>query len=75
MVEARIAELAAALAEGHTNSVELTAKHLVRIAKYDRRSITLNAIPVINANAFGTAQASDHRRASSNVPNALDGIP
>jgi amidase len=75
IVEATIANLAAALEEGHINSVELTAKHLVRIAKYDRRSIALNAVPVINPNAFDAAQASDHRRANGNVFNNLDGLP
>jgi amidase len=53
----------------------LTAKHLLRIAKYDRRSTNLNAVPIINEKAFDAAQASDNRRASGNVLNALDGIP
>jgi amidase len=75
IVEATIEELATALSQGHTNSVELTAKHLIRVAKYDRRSTNLNAIPVINEKAFDVAQASDSRRASGKVLNVLDGIP
>ncbi|KAF2993860.1 hypothetical protein E8E13_000780 [Curvularia kusanoi] len=75
IVEASIADLAAALSEGRVNSVELTAKHLLRIAKYDRRSINLNAVPILNEHAFDTAQASDDRRAAGKILNALDGIP
>lgn len=75
-MEATISDLASALANGQTNSVELTAKHLLRIAKYDRRDTLLNAVPIINENAFEAAQASDSRRAASQVPlNPLDGIP
>lgn len=74
-MEATIADLAAALSEGRTNSVELTAQHLLRIAKYDRRSTLLNAVPIINENAFEVAQASDSRRAAGKTLNTLDGIP
>jgi len=75
IVEASIADLADALSQGHTNSVELTARHLLRIAKYDRRNTTLNAVPVINEHAFDVAQASDDRRASGEALDTLDGIP
>ncbi|KAF4834009.1 Glutamyl-tRNA(Gln) amidotransferase subunit A [Colletotrichum tropicale] len=75
IVEATIADLESALSQGRINSVELTAKHLLRIAKYDRRSTLLNAIPLINENAFEVAQASDQRRASGQVNGPLDGIP
>lgn len=63
------------MSQGHTNSVELTAKHLIRIAKYDRRGILLNSTPIINHEAFEAAQASDHRRAEGKSLNILDGIP
>lgn len=75
IVEATVAELAAALADGHTNSVELTVKSLLRVAKYDRRSTVLNSIPIINENALEAAQASDDRRAAGKTANILDGIP
>ncbi|PVI00789.1 amidase signature enzyme [Periconia macrospinosa] len=75
IVEATISSLASALSAHQTSSVELTAKHLLRIAKYDRRSICLNAVPIINENAFEAAQASDDRRASGKTLNILDGIP
>ncbi|KAL2797643.1 amidase signature domain-containing protein [Aspergillus keveii] len=75
IVEATVAELASALSQGHTNSVEVTAKHLLRIAKYDRRSILLNSTPIINEHAFETAQASDQRRAAGQSLGQLDGIP
>jgi amidase len=75
IVEATVAELQKALASGHTTSVELVAKHLHRIAKYYRRGILLNSIPVINLNVFEDAQASDDRRAGGQTLNTLDGIP
>jgi Asp-tRNA(Asn)/Glu-tRNA(Gln) amidotransferase A subunit family amidase len=75
IVEAPISTLAAALSQGHINSVELTAKHLIRIAKYDRRTIQLNAVPIINQDAFDAAQASDQRRGSGTTLGLLDGIP
>lgn len=75
IVEATVADLASALSRGHVNSVELTAKHLLRIAKYDRRSLLLCSTPVINQDAFEIAQASDDRRAQGTLLGPLDGIP
>ncbi|KAF5639073.1 amidase [Fusarium sp. NRRL 52700] len=75
ILEASIASLASALSQGHINSVELTAKHLLRIAKYDRRTTQLNAIPVINLDVFDAAQASDQRRSIGKTLGLLDGIP
>lgn len=48
---------------------------MIRIAKYDRRSTNLNAVPIINENAFEIAQASDDRRSAGKALNGLDGIP
>lgn len=74
-MEATISQLASALAQGRTNSVELTAKHLIRIAKYDRRTTLLNSVPIINEDVFEAAQASDQRRAAGMGLSLLDGIP
>jgi Asp-tRNA(Asn)/Glu-tRNA(Gln) amidotransferase A subunit family amidase len=75
IVEATVADFESALSHGKINSVELTAKHLLRIATYDRRSTLLNSIPVISSHVFKAAQASDSRRAAGTVRNPLDGIP
>ncbi|KAH7028156.1 amidase signature domain-containing protein [Microdochium trichocladiopsis] len=75
IVEASVQDLASALSSGYTNSVELTAKHLLRIAKYDRRGAHLNAVPIINQNVFDLAQASDERRVQGKTLGPLDGIP
>lgn len=75
IVEATISDLATVLSLGNINSVELVAKHLHRIAKYDRRSTLLNAVPIINEEAFDIAQASDYRRACGQSLSPLDGIP
>lgn len=76
IVEASIGDLQAALSSGQISSVELTAKHLLRLARYDRRSIYLNSSPIINKNVFADAQASDDLRAAGQPPRSdLDGIP
>jgi amidase len=53
----------------------LAVKSLLRIAKYDRRSVLLNSVPIINKDVFAAAQASDQRRASGKSLGPLDGIP
>jgi amidase len=53
----------------------LTAKRLVGIAKYDRWSTSLSAVPIINEHGFDASQASYDCRASGKTLNALDGIP
>jgi Asp-tRNA(Asn)/Glu-tRNA(Gln) amidotransferase A subunit family amidase len=75
IIEATVTELQRAMLSGHTNSVELAAKHLHRIAKYDRRGMLFNSVPVINLKVFEDAQASDDCRASGQTLNTLDGIP
>lgn len=75
-MEASIDELQQALTSGTLSSVELTAKHLLRIAHYDRRGTLLNAIPLINTAVFDEAQASDELRAmAATTRSPLEGIP
>jgi amidase len=75
VVEADLATLRRALAEGTATSVELVARYLNRIAHYDRSGITLNSVPVLNPAAFDEARASDRRRARGQSLGPLDGIP
>ena len=75
LVETSVAELSAALAEGRTTSVELVAGYLARIAAFDRSGPRLNAVPVLNPDAFVEAAASDRRRAAGAALGPLDGIP
>ncbi|MET0783943.1 MAG: amidase, partial [Leifsonia flava] len=75
VVEASIAQLAAALSSGAVTSVDLVAAYLERIAAYDRQGIRLNAVPVLNPEAFADARASDERRARGEARGPLDGIP
>lgn len=77
IVDATIAELQDALTTGTLSSVELVAKHLHRIAQYDRRGPLLNSIPVLNTNVFQDAQASDERRATTrgSIRSPLEGVP
>ncbi|RSL78460.1 hypothetical protein CEP51_008171 [Fusarium floridanum] len=75
--EATIEELQNALVLGQITAVELAAKHLHRVARYDRRGPCLNSIPVINQDIFLEAQASDQYRADTNgsLRSQLEGIP
>jgi amidase len=75
VVEASIADLREALEVGAVTSVELVAAYLDRIAAYDRSGTRLNAVPVLNPEAFADARASDARRAAGGVLGPLDGIP
>lgn len=64
-----------ALSSRQINAVQLVAKHLHRIAQYDRRGPRLNSIPVLNLDVFEEAQASDELRAQGTVRSPLEGIP
>jgi len=75
VVEASIAELRDALNTGAVTSVELVAACLTRIATYDHAGILLNAVPVLNPDAFADARASDERRRRGETRGPLDGIP
>lgn len=46
-------------------SMELTPKHLLRIARYDRRGTLPHAIPIINNIASDEAQALDRLRVTT----------
>jgi len=75
VVEADIPSLRAALESGAVTSVELVHSYLRRIAHFDHQGIRLNAVPVLNPDALGEAEASDARRASGRPLGPLDGIP
>ncbi len=75
VVEADIAALNAALADGSVSSVELVARYLNRIGAYDRSGIRLNSVPVLNPAVFEEARAADARRARGDSIGVLDGIP
>lgn len=72
--EASIAQTLEALESGRTSSVELVAAHLARIGRFDRSSVRLNAVPVLNPEVFAEAAASDRRRRAGEV-GSLEGIP
>ena len=75
VVEATIEELQAALGNGTLTSVELVARYLNRIARYDRHGLRLNAVPILNSTVFEDAAASDRRRAAGEPLRPLEGIP
>ncbi|CAM1508648.1 Fc.00g054960.m01.CDS01 [Cosmosporella sp. VM-42] len=75
IVEASIDDLQAALSCGALTSVDLVARYLRRISRYDCRGPALNSIPILNTNVFDEAGASDDRRASGAPVRKLEGIP
>lgn len=75
VVEADLDALTNALARGAVTSVELVARYLNRIGRYDRSGILLNSVPVLNSAAFEEARASDRRRARAEALGLMDGIP
>jgi Asp-tRNA(Asn)/Glu-tRNA(Gln) amidotransferase A subunit family amidase len=75
VVEASIPELARALEEGRSTSVQLVDAYLARIAAYDRRGPALNSIVRLNPNARARARALDAERANGSTRGPLHGIP
>jgi aspartyl-tRNA(Asn)/glutamyl-tRNA(Gln) amidotransferase subunit A len=67
------ADLAAALADGATTSVELTQLHLDRIAEVDERVHAF--LHVDGEGALADAAESDARRARREARGPLDGVP
>lgn len=72
--EASIEETLTALESGDVTAVELVAAHLARIGRFDRSSVRLNAVPVLNPEVFAEAAAYDKRRRAGES-GALEGIP
>lgn len=75
ITNASISQLQDALSTGATTSVELVARFLHRIGRYDFRGPSLNSICVLNPDVFKEAQNSDDYRASGHPPRSLEGIP
>ncbi|KAH3914207.1 hypothetical protein HBI56_051900 [Parastagonospora nodorum] len=76
VVEASVENLQTALSNGRINSVQLIAKHIIRVARFDRRGPCSNALVVLNSNVFDHAQSSDDfRDIKGSVGSALEGLP
>lgn len=73
--EASICDIADALRERRTSSVQLVEYYLDRIATFDHAGPLLYAVPVLNEDALAEAMASDERRARGESLGSLDGIP
>lgn len=72
VVESSIAEMQAAMEQGHITSREIVLQYLVRIATYEDK---LNAIITVNPHAIEEAEALDRERAQGKVRGPLHGIP
>jgi amidase len=72
VVEATIADMRTAMAQGRVTSHELVQQYLTRIAMYEDR---LHAAITVNPHALDEADARDRDRASGRTLGALHGIP
>ncbi|MDO2936476.1 amidase [Paeniglutamicibacter sulfureus] len=72
--EASIEGVLRALDDGTVTAVELIAAHLARVGRFDRSTVCLNAMAMLNPNAFSEAAESDRRR-SAGRGGSLEGVP
>jgi amidase len=72
VVEAGIAEMRAAMEQGHTTSRGIVHQYLTRIALYEDQ---LNAIITVNPRALDEADERDRERAQGKIRGPLHGIP
>jgi len=72
VVDATIAGMQQAMAEGRVSSREIVQQSLTRIALYEDQ---LNAIITVNRRALEEAEARDRERAAGKVRGPLHGIP
>jgi amidase len=75
VVEASIADLQAAMAEGRTTAAALVDAYERRVASIDRKGPALNSVLELNPAARLIAQALDHERETSGPRGPLHGIP
>ena len=75
VVEIGILELQDRLASGEITSVALVDAYLARIAAYDEKGPSLNAVLRLDPAARGTAAERDRERAEGHVRGPLHGIP
>jgi amidase len=73
--ELSLADIAAAFAQGHLTSVELTQTYLTRIDDMNMRGPNLHAVIETNPKALDIATALDAERKSSKVRGPLHGVP
>ena len=72
VIEASIADMQQAMAQGRLSSRELVQQYLMRIAFYDKK---LNAVVTVNANILREAEERDRERAQGRLRGPLHGIP
>src|SRR5207244_722080 len=72
IVESSIAEMREAMQQGRTNSRQLVAQSLVRMATYEHQ---LHAALAVNPHALEEAEQLDRERGSGRVRGPLHGIP
>jgi amidase len=72
VVEAGIADMQRAMADGRVTAHQLVQQYLTRIATYDKK---LNAVVTVNPNALREAEERDRERIQGKLRGPLHGIP
>lgn len=72
---ATIADLNKAFASGKLSSEKVVAAYLARIAAYDKKGPTINAVITLNPKALEIAKTLDAERKAGKVRGPLHGIP
>ena len=75
VAEASLTELQAALGDGRVSSLVLVDAYLARIAAFDHRGPSLNALIRLNPRARADARLRDAERRAGHVRGPLHGIP
>lgn len=75
LLEATIADIQAAYADGTVSTVQLVQAYLDRILAYDKTGPKINSIITLNPNALVEAEKLDQERLQKGVRGPLHGIP
>ena len=75
LLEATIADIQAAYADGTVSTVQLVQAYLDRIHAYDKTGPKINSIITLNPNALVEAEKLDQERLQKGVRGPLHGIP
>src|SRR5579862_6369978 len=75
LAELSLADIAAAFADGHMTSQQLTQSYLTRIDELDRRGPSLRSVIETNPRALDIAAALDTERKTQGARGPLHGVP
>jgi amidase len=75
IIEATLADIAAAFASGALTSTQLSQMYLTRMAAFDRRGPKINSVIELNPDALAMARQCDVDRKAGRLKGPLHGVP